>query len=202
MRIAKAEFKAMLREGFARRSDAPRASPLHLVPKKTEGWRPRGDYHALNARTIPHRYPVHHIQNFAHRIYGCHVCSVLELVKAYTQIPINPDDVPKTAIITPFGLFEFSFMSFGLRNAGQTFNASSTASSILTTYWSSPVTPTNTTRTFVYFYNASMTTAYSSMSQRARSALQSSNSSAMKFHQRGLDLCLNASETCKITHNR
>lgn len=121
MRIGKAEFEAMLREGTARRSDSPWASPLHLVPKKTEGWRPCGDYRALNARTIPDRYPVHHIQDFAHRIHGCHVFSVLDLVKAYTQIPVNPDDVPKTAIITPFGLFEFPFMSFGLRNAGQTF---------------------------------------------------------------------------------
>ncbi|XP_077547961.1 uncharacterized protein LOC144160591 [Haemaphysalis longicornis] len=121
MRIGKAEFEAMLREGTARRSDSPWASPLHLVPKKTEGWRPCGDYRALNARTIPDRYPVRHIQDFAHCIHGCHVFSVLDLVKAYTQIPVNPDDVPKTAIIKPFGLLEFSLMSFGLPNAGQTF---------------------------------------------------------------------------------
>jgi len=41
--------------------------------------------------------------------------------KAYTQIPVRKPDVPKTAIITPFGLFEFPFTSFGPCNAGQTF---------------------------------------------------------------------------------
>ena len=34
---------------------------------------------------------------------------------------MHPDDVPKTAISTPFGLFEFLRMPFGLLNAAQTF---------------------------------------------------------------------------------
>ena len=32
-----------------------------------------------------------------------------------------PADIPKTTIITPFGLFEFLRLPFGLRNAAQTF---------------------------------------------------------------------------------
>jgi hypothetical protein len=55
------------------------------------------------------------------RLDGCPVFSKLDLRKGYLQVPIAADDVPKTAIITPFGLFEFVRMPFGLRNAGMTF---------------------------------------------------------------------------------
>jgi hypothetical protein len=64
---------------------------------------------------------VRHINDYAHQLAGCTIFSTMDLVRAYHQIPVNPDDVQKTAITTLFGLFEFPFKSFGLRNAAQTF---------------------------------------------------------------------------------
>jgi hypothetical protein len=61
------------------------------------------------------------MQDLSNSLFGCKVFSKIDLVKGYHQIPVAPANVPKTAIITPFGLFEYLFTSFGLSNAAENF---------------------------------------------------------------------------------
>ena len=74
-----------------------------------------------NLVTVHDRYPLPNLQDFTSNLVDCTVFSKVDLVKGYLQLAAAPEDFTKTAIVTPFGLFEFVQMPFGLLNAAQTF---------------------------------------------------------------------------------
>lgn len=71
--------------------------------------------------TLPNEYPLPHFHDFSIALYVKTFFSTLDLIRAYNQILVAPEDVPKTAVKTPIGFFEYLRMPFGLRNASQSF---------------------------------------------------------------------------------
>jgi cleavage and polyadenylation specificity factor subunit 1 len=120
-KVAKELFDDMLKLGIIRRPKSQWVSPLHVVSKADGEWRPCGDYRQLNGLTKTDSYQVPHIQDFAGQLLGAKIFSKVDLVHGYHQIPVAEADICKTAVITPFGLFEFPRTPFGLCNAAQAF---------------------------------------------------------------------------------
>ena len=70
---------------------------------------------------MPDTYPQPHLQSFTEQLHGKTIFSKINLKDAFLQIPVHPDDVPKTTKTTPFGAFQYHYMPFGLRRASQSF---------------------------------------------------------------------------------
>ena len=131
--VAKSELDKLVELGVCERGKSDWSSPLLVTTKPCNnpctceqqrpcgGWRVCGDYRRLNQMTTDDRYPVRNLQDFNADLRGKTIFSKVDLLKGYHQIPVNPDDVKKTAVITPFGLFLFPRCPFGLKNAGQDF---------------------------------------------------------------------------------
>ena len=119
--VAKAEIEKLVDLGVCYRGKSEWSSPLLVTTKPCGGWRVCGDYRRLNNLTTDDRYPVRTLQDFTSELHGMKVFSKVDLMKGYHQIPVADEDVKKTAVITPFGLFIFPRTPFGLKNAGQDF---------------------------------------------------------------------------------
>jgi hypothetical protein len=92
-------------------------SPHTLVDKKDGSRRLCIDYRSLNEVTIKNKYPLPWIEDLFDQMRGAKVFSKIDLRSGYHQLKIRMEDIPKTALTSRYGLYEFTVMSFGLTNA-------------------------------------------------------------------------------------
>ncbi|KAK7918908.1 hypothetical protein WMY93_010192 [Mugilogobius chulae] len=117
----KAHINQLLDAQVIRESSSPYASPIVLVRKKDGSLRLCVDYRLLNGKTRKDAFPLPRIEESLDALSGARWFSTIDLASGYNQVPVAELDKPKTAFCTPFGLFEFNRMPFGLCNAPSTF---------------------------------------------------------------------------------
>jgi hypothetical protein len=79
------------------------------------------DYRSLNDVTMKSKYLLPRIKDLFDQMRGARVFSKIDLRSGYHQMRIRPSNIPKTAFLTRYGLYEFTVMSFGLTNASTYF---------------------------------------------------------------------------------
>jgi hypothetical protein len=88
-----------------------------FVLKKDGTQRMCVEYRALNVVTIKNKHRLPCIDDPFNQLRGAYVFSKIDLRSGYHQLKIRKNDIPKTAFITRYGLYEYTIMSFGLTNA-------------------------------------------------------------------------------------
>lgn len=121
VKILEEEVKEMLKLGVIERSHSDYSSPVVMIPKPDNTQRVCIDFRKLNALTKPDSFPIPRVDELIDRVSNSVYLTKIDLRKGYYQCPLTDRARPLTAFVTPFGLYQFRMMPFGLRNAPATF---------------------------------------------------------------------------------
>jgi hypothetical protein len=113
------EVHKLLETGFINEVHHPEwlANPV-LVKKKSGKWRMCLDYTSLNKACPKVPFPLPRINQIIDSTAGCETLSFLDAYSSYHHIKMKESDQLATSFITPFGMYCYVTMSFGLWNTG------------------------------------------------------------------------------------
>ena len=117
LREVRDHLDKLLSQDIIAPSSSPYAAPIVLVRKKSGELRMCCDYRKLNSFTRKDAFPIPRMEECIDALTGAKYFSTLDLASGYHQVEMAEEDREKTAFTTPFGLYEWKRLPFGLANA-------------------------------------------------------------------------------------
>lgn len=111
----------MLENNIAVPSNSCWASPCLLVKKPDQTFRPCTDFRKVNRVTKPDSFPLPRLDDCVDKVGSAKFVSKFDLLKGYWQVPLSKRAQEIFAFITSSGLYSYTVLPFGLRNAPATF---------------------------------------------------------------------------------
>eukprot|EP00915_Cephaloidophora_sp_WS-2016_P009247 GHVH01013129.1.p1 GENE.GHVH01013129.1~~GHVH01013129.1.p1 ORF type:complete len:301 (+),score=33.42 GHVH01013129.1:934-1836(+) len=88
-----------------------------FVQKKEGTWRMALDYRRLNKQLVFDAYPIPRPWDMVKTLAGKELYTALDANWGFWNLRVAEDSKKYTAIITPWGLFEFNVLPFGIKNS-------------------------------------------------------------------------------------
>ncbi len=117
----KRQINVLVELGKMRANDSAYAYRVTLLVKKDGRRRFCGDYRPLNLQTRRDSFPMPLVDDVISQLGKSAWFIALDLQSGFWQIKMAPEDRGKTALITKNGLYDWTVMPFGLKNATSTF---------------------------------------------------------------------------------
>jgi hypothetical protein len=107
----KEHIKELLEKEFIHPNSSPWRAYVIFVLKKDGTQRLCVDYRALNEATVKNMYSLPRIDDLFDQLRGACVFSKIDLRSGYHQLKIRECDIPKTAFISRYGLYEYTLIN-------------------------------------------------------------------------------------------
>ena len=115
------EVQYMLKNDIIEESQSNWSSPCILVPKHDGGFRFCTDFRKVNDKTKSDSFPIPRIADCIDQIGNAKFVSTFDMLKGYWQVPLTQRAREISAFVTPSGLYQYTVMPFGMKNAPATF---------------------------------------------------------------------------------
>ena len=123
---AKEKIDSWVQRGLLKPSNSPWGSPLVAVAKvdsegNVTGTRVTLDMRWVNKCVLRDHFPLRRLEDLLSRFGRFKVYSGVDLYDGFTQLPLHPDSQDLSAIVTPWGVYNWTVLPQGLANGPSEF---------------------------------------------------------------------------------